>query len=142
MNIISTAEQTIFHDNCFACGKKNPLSLGLTFKQIDDKTIQASFTGNLNLQGYDGILHGGIISTLLDSAMANCLLLKDVKGVTADLRVRFLHSIPCTSKLSIKAWITCAVSSLYELKAEVKVNGKVMAKARAKFMDKDVKTSV
>ncbi len=125
------------HDHCLACGNKNPFSFGLEFQPVDTDTVIANFTGGPHLQGYDGILHGGVISTLLDSAMAHCLLLQDIKGVTADLRVRFLHSIPCTSNLSIKAWITCAVSTLYELKAEVTVNGKVMAKAKAKFMDRE-----
>lgn len=126
-----------FHEHCVACGRQNPFSLGLTFKETAPQTVEATFTGNQHLQGYEGILHGGVISTLLDSAMAHCLLIQDIKGVTADLRVRFLHSIPCTSKLSIKAWVTCAVSSLYELKAEVTVDGTVMAKAKAKFMDRE-----
>lgn len=130
-------EQLHFHEKCVACGRKNPFSLGLTFKKTAPKTVEATFTGNEHLQGYDGILHGGVISTLLDSAMAHCLLLQDIKGVTADLRVRFLHSVPCTSKVSIKAWVTCAVSTLYELKAELTVDDQVMAWAKAKFMDKE-----
>lgn len=124
-----------FHEHCVVCGNKNPFSLGLQFHQLDSETVETSFTGNSNLQGYDGILHGGVISTLLDSAMAHCLLIKNIKGVTADLRIRFLHSVPCNSKISIKAWITCAVSTLYELKAEVTLDGKTMAKAKAKFME-------
>lgn len=125
------------HKHCIACGKDNPFSLGLSFTLLENQSVQASFTGDTYLQGYDGILHGGITSTLLDSAMANCLFLHDIKAMTADLRVRFLHSIPCNAKMVITAWITCAVSSLYELKAEVSVNGKTMAKAKGKFMARE-----
>ncbi len=125
------------HNNCIACGEDNPFSLGLSFTLLDNQAVQASFVGNSYLQGYEGILHGGITSTLLDSAMVNCLFLHNIKALTADLRVRFLHAIPCNTKMVITAWITCAVSSLYELKAEVKINGKIMAKARGKFMVKE-----
>ncbi len=125
------------HGNCIACGAENSSSLKLQFHPVDDQTVEGTFVGGSHLQGYEGILHGGIVATLLDSAMAHCLFQKNIKGLTADLRVRFLHSIPCMSRLTIKAWVTCAVSTLYELKGEVLLDGKVMAKAKAKFMAKE-----
>lgn len=124
------------HGNCIACGAENTSSLRLQFHSIDEETVEGTFVSGPHLQGYEGILHGGIVATLLDSAMAHCLFQKEIKGVTADLRVRFLHSIPCMSQLTIKAWLTCAVSTLYELKGEVILDGKVMAKAKAKFMER------
>lgn len=125
------------HDNCIICGRNNPFSLGLKFQPVGGNTVEAAFTGGPHLQGYEGILHGGVISAVLDSAMAHCLLLQDIKAVTGDLRVRFLHSIPCSSKVIIRAWLTCAVSTLYELKAEARVDGKLVARAKAKFMQKE-----
>ena len=130
----SVTELTGSHENCLVCGKNNPFSFGLEVQPIGGGTVECFFTGGPHLQGYDGILHGGVISTLLDSAMAHCLLLQNIKAVTADLRVRFLHSIPCTSRVRVRAWLTCAVSTLYELKAEATVDGLLVAKARAKFM--------
>lgn len=124
------------HGHCVACGVENSSSLKLQFHPVDEQTVEGTFVGGSHLQGYEGILHGGIVATLLDSAMAHCLFQKNIKGVTADLRVRFLHSIPCMSKVTIKAWVTCAVSTLYELKGEVLLDGKVMAKAKAKFMER------
>lgn len=123
------------HDSCIICGSKNPFSLGLKFIPQGEDAIEASFTGGPHLQGYEGILHGGVISAVLDSAMAHCLLVKDIRAVTGDLRVRFLHSIPCTSRVTIRAWLTCAVSTLYELRAEARVEGKLVARAKAKFME-------
>lgn len=123
------------HEHCVVCGRNNPFSLGLRFQPVGSGTVEGFFTGGPHLQGYEGILHGGVISAVLDSAMAHCLLLQDIKAVTADLRVRFLHSIPCTSKVTIRAWLTCAVSTLYEVKAEAWVDGKMMARAKAKFME-------
>lgn len=134
MNNDSVAGVLGSHENCVVCGRKNPFSLGLEFQPAGGGTVECLFTGGPHLQGYDGILHGGVISTILDSAMAHCLLLQNIQAVTADLRVRFLHSIPCSSRVTVRAWLTCAVSTLYELKAEATVDGQVVAKAKAKFM--------
>ncbi len=125
------------HDNCIICGRNNPFSLGLQFQSLAGNAVEASFVGGPHLQGYEGILHGGVISAVLDSAMAHCLLLQDIKAVTGDLRVRFLHAIPCSSRVTIRAWLTCAVSTLYELKAEARVDGQLVARAKAKFMQKE-----
>jgi len=59
------------YGNCFVCGEKNPGGLQLSF-QIDEEkqTLKTIFVGKPVFQGYDGIVHGGIVSTLLDEAMA------------------------------------------------------------------------
>ena len=124
------------HDGCIICGSRNPLSMGLKFTPRGEDTVETTFTGGPHLQGYEGILHGGVISAVLDSAMAHCLLVKNIRAVTGDLRVRFLHAIPCTSRVTIRAWLTCAVSTLYELRAEARVDGRLVARAKAKFMEK------
>ena len=54
---------------CFACGRLNPCGLKLAFEESDDTYI-THFTGEPEHQGYDGIMHGGIVSTLLDEIMA------------------------------------------------------------------------
>lgn len=131
------AEARDSHENCVLCGRNNPFSLGLQFQPVGANTVEAAFVGGPHLQGYEGILHGGVISAVLDSAMAHCLLVQNIKAVTGDLRVRFLHSIPCSSKVIIRAWLTCAVSTLYELKAEARVDGRLVARAKAKFMQKE-----
>ncbi len=125
------------HDNCIICGRNNPFSLGLKFRPVDANSVEASFVGGPHLQGYEGILHGGVISAVLDSAMAQCLFVQNIKAMTGDLRIRFLQSIPCTSRVVIRAWLTCAVSTLYELKAEARVDGELVARAKAKFMQKE-----
>ncbi len=124
------------HEHCIICGRNNPFSLGLKFQRVETNVVEASFVGGAHLQGYEGILHGGVISAVLDSAMTQCLLLQNIKAVTGDLRVRFLQSIPCASQVIIRAWLICAVSTLYEMKAEARVDGKLVARAKAKFMQK------
>jgi len=70
------------HNNCFMCSRDNPLSFGLKFTQNGAGAIFVTFTGNSNLQGYNGILHGGVLSALLDAAMAQCLLHQNIEAVS------------------------------------------------------------
>lgn len=123
------------HGSCLLCGQHNPMSLKLNFSVGSDKTVEARFQSHCGLQGYDDYLHGGVISALLDCAMSHCLFHHNVQAVTVELTVRFVHSIPCTALLDLRAWIvSCQMGVLYHTKGEVRSGGKVMAWAEAKFM--------
>jgi len=73
---------------CFVCGKKNPDGLKIDFKVSDNK-IQAKFMPRSSLQGYANIVHGGIISTLLDEAMGKLAFELGINCLTAEINVRF-----------------------------------------------------
>ncbi len=125
------------HENCIVCGTKNPLSLGLKFTPDSKGLVTATFCGNSCLQGYDGILHGGIISTLLDSAMTHCLFHQGIEAVTGDLRVRFIAPVPFDATVTIRAAIPRITFPLYHIRSELTCSGKIMAWAEGKFMHKD-----
>lgn len=125
--------QKTAHQNCLMCGKK-PWSLGLCFYATDEGWVCSKFQAHEKLQGYDGILHGGIISSLLDAAMTNCLFHRGIQALTGELLVRFLHPISCDSKLEVRAHILSENPPLYIVKAELIHEDKIMAKAEAKFM--------
>jgi len=131
--MIDSFIQKTTHQNCLMCSKK-PWSLGLCFYAIGDGWVCSEFQSHEKLQGYDGILHGGIISSLLDAAMTNCLFHHGIKALTGELLVRFLHPISCDSKLEVRAHILSESSPLYIVKAELIHEDKIMAKAEAKFM--------
>lgn len=121
------------HSHCLMCGEENPLSLRLSFKQDDNGAVHTVFKAHEGLQGYRGILHGGVISALLDAAMANCLFLKGVEALTGDLHVRFLKPVPCTASVDIRAWVETSLPPLYQLRAELVYEETVMAWAEAGF---------
>ncbi len=73
---------------CFACGQANPIGLKLDFKFVNDDYC-AEFIPKAEHQGYDNIVHGGIISTLLDEAMAKLVYAKGFFAVTAQLNIRY-----------------------------------------------------
>ena len=117
---------------CFACGPQNPFGLKLSFSEQDDTYI-THFTGQPQHQGYDGIMHGGIVSTLLDEIMARYLYAKGMNAVTARLEIRYLKPTPIGVPLLIKGKISAQKGKLYETTGTVELpDGTITAQGTAK----------
>lgn len=129
-----------YHDYCLVCGKKNEHSWQLKFITNDNGITSTQFQSNSDFQGYNGCLHGGIITTLLDATMTHCLFDHGIVAMTGNLRVRFLQPIPCNSLLYIEARIMKSNKNLYVLRAEIIFNQAIMAWAEASFMQVRPKT--
>jgi len=107
------------HRACLLCGDKNPWSLGLAFEPDGQGGVRTALEPHARLQGYDGMLHGGVAAALLDAAMTHCLFHRGVRAVTADLRVRYPHPVPMGSRVGLRAWVTESHAPLFRLKAEL-----------------------
>ncbi len=84
----------------FVCGKHNAIGLHLTF-QIEGDLAHTEFVPQPDHQGYDGVVHGGILASVLDDAMANCLWLRGVAAVTAKMSLRYREPVPIGSRLLV-----------------------------------------
>lgn len=116
---------------CFVCGPDNPIGLKLAFREEEGCYI-SQFTAGPEHQGYDGIVHGGIVSTLLDEIMARYIYAKGLQAVTARLEVRYRHPTPIGQPLTIVGWITRERGKLYELAGEIRLSdGTVTADGKA-----------
>jgi len=108
------------YGNCFVCGEKNTGGLRLSFKiDKDKKTLKTTFVGSPVYQGYDGILHGGILSTLLDEAMAKLSYELGYRTITASLEVRFKNPAPILEPLHVFGEITEVTPRLVKARARV-----------------------
>jgi acyl-coenzyme A thioesterase PaaI-like protein len=123
------------HTDCFVCSRENEQGLHLKFHAVDDGEVKADFIFKEDFEGYPGMLHGGIISTVLDGAMTNCLFAQGCTAVTADFRVRFRHQVITGQMAGVRAWITRSTPPIYELKAEIIQDGQVKTTAMGKFME-------
>ena len=116
---------------CFACGPQNPIGLKLKFREEGD-TYVTSFVPGPEHQGYDGIMHGGLVSTLLDEIMARYLYAKGLTAVTAKLEVRFRQPTPVGQKLLVSGWITGQRGKMYELAGKITLpDGTITAEGKA-----------
>ncbi len=101
---------------CFACGEENPL--GLKLKPVyDGEKVRAEFTGGEFHQGWDNMIHGGILYTLLDEVTAYAMLCHGIDfGVTAKSELRFKQAAPIGQPIQVSAWITKLTKRLIETK--------------------------
>jgi len=79
---------------CFGCGGDNAGGMKLTFQQDNvNRRIVGRFVLGERYQGGGGFVHGGIIATLLDEAMAKVCRFREVRAVTAELTVEYLKPV-------------------------------------------------
>ena len=76
------------YPQCFVCGDKNPYGLNVAFYVKDDKVV-AEYTAGSHFQGYEDILHGGILSALLDEVMIRAILAQGVMSLTSEIKIKF-----------------------------------------------------
>jgi uncharacterized protein (TIGR00369 family) len=122
------------HSGCVVCGQCGPGRLGLAFTVLDDGSVTADFDCDETFEGYDGMLHGGVISTIADGAMTNCLFAHGIHAVTGELTVRFRHPVELGQPLTVTARITRDASPLFLVEAELAQAGMIKANAKAKFV--------
>ena len=120
---------------CFACGKANPIGLKLKFERSDEE-CSAVFVPRREHQSYDGRMHGGLVSTLLDEVMGNYIYIKSGKpAYTAKIEVRFRQPVQIGEKIRIVARLKRKKARLAEMTGQVfKEDGTVAAEAEAKLM--------
>jgi uncharacterized protein (TIGR00369 family) len=117
--------------SCFVCSEGHPHGLGLRFRHTGDgvvclTTISGTFCG------FDGMVHGGIISTLMDEAAAYALFARHGKlGVTREMSTRFLKPVSTGIELRVVGRVESFASSgaevsmaIYDPKGELLAEGR------------------
>lgn len=122
--------------NCFVCGEKNPNGLRLCF-EIDPerKTLKTTFISPPIFQGWDGLVHGGIIATLLDEAMAKLSYELGYDTVTASLEIKFKKPAPILEPLEVYGEIIEVRKRWVRARATLKAkDGTILAEGRSTLM--------
>jgi acyl-coenzyme A thioesterase PaaI-like protein len=122
------------HAECFLCGKNLPHGLRLQFCVQPDQAIQADYLPEATRQGYRGILHGGVIASLLDSAMTHALFAHGIVAVTVRLSVRYRHPIRIGVPVMVRGWVVDAKLPVCNVAAEIRQEGRHLAQASGLFM--------
>lgn len=123
------------HPNCVVCSRLNTRGLQLEFDLCEDGSVTSEFEFDETLEGYPGTLHGGIIASIFDGAMGNCLFAQGCTPVTAELNIRFRHPVAMHKSAKVSTRIARSSNSLYVLKAEIIQNGQIKATGEGKFIN-------
>lgn len=105
--------------HCFVCGRDNPRGLRLEFSlDASGPALETRWVADAAYQGYDGILHGGMLATLLDEAVGKLSVLVEKPAVTAEMTVRFVKPVPTGEALVIRGRLTGERRRVLEAEAE------------------------
>jgi predicted Fe-Mo cluster-binding NifX family protein/acyl-coenzyme A thioesterase PaaI-like protein len=123
---------------CFGCGPDNPQGLRLQFRLDAAGTATASLVPGPQWEGLRGIIHGGIVATLMDEAMARSVAASGCPSVTAEMRVRFRRSAKTGESLEVSGWIVKRKRRLIEAEASLKAaDGNERAHAWGIFLPRE-----
>ncbi len=116
---------------CYGCGPDNPIGLKLKFRDEDGKA-KAEFTPSVHHQGWQGVIHGGLICALLDEAMGYVTFFRDLRAVTAKMELRFRHPVKVGQRLLLSAEILNHRRNLINIIGKIEFeDGTVAAESKA-----------
>lgn len=121
------------YNECFACGKNNPIGLKLTFEYSENKAV-SFYTVTKNFQGYNSIVHGGIIATLLDEAMAKIILKTGVEAVTGEMTLKYRKPVPVEKEIKVTGEIIQEKSRTLKTYGKIEFDGQICVEANATFV--------
>lgn len=105
---------------CFVCGESNPAGLRVHFTWEEDHAV-ARFTPSEERCGYRGIVHGGILSAVLDETMGWApAYVKRLMAVTAEMTIRFVKPVPIGTPLVVTGRFTEDRRLYWSTKGEIR----------------------
>lgn len=123
-------------NQCFGCGAANPFGLKMTFvfDEINNQ-VETWLRPPMHMMGSLGIMHGGMVSLLLDEAMGKVLSGNGIKAPTGNLAVRYHKPTYLNQELNIKASLISDKGRKLLLQAEIHdENGQLTASGEGLFI--------
>ncbi len=91
------------YETCFVCGKKNSIGLRLCL-YVEDGRVMAEFVPRAEHCGFSGILHGGIISCIVDEALWwSSAVASGRLVVTRNLRISYVKPLTLRKHYRVEA---------------------------------------
>ena len=122
---------------CFACGKDNPIGFHLHFDIDTEKKICTThFTPKHEHQSYDGRMHGGLISVLLDEVMGTYIFRTEGRPIfTAKMELRYRKPVMVGKPITVIGHEVSRRGRLVIMEAKVvDAEGDTAVEAEAKMM--------
>jgi acyl-coenzyme A thioesterase PaaI-like protein len=105
------------HTGCVVCGVDNTTGFQITYTTETAGTVSAHWIPTIRYEGFKGLIHGGILATVLDEAMAKAVVSLGLEALTGELRVRFRHHIEPGEPLQITGWAVSHRGRIIKLEA-------------------------
>jgi uncharacterized protein (TIGR00369 family) len=118
---------------CFVCGRKNPIGLKAEFT-TDESECGSSARVRLpsDFQGWQDVVHGGVLAALLDEACIYACRAKADQCVTAELQVRYRKPVPVGALVDVTGRLEDSSRKVWQASAQLKIDDSLYAEAQAK----------
>jgi uncharacterized protein (TIGR00369 family) len=86
------------------------------------------------LQGFAGVVHGGIVASLLDEVMSHSVKHAGISAVTGTLRVKYLKPCPTEKILMLRGRVRRRKGRIVAALGEILYDGERVAEAEGIFV--------
>ena len=119
------------YPQCFGCGDANPIGLRLRYRSEGDRLV-TEFTPGEAHQGWPGIVHGGIIATLLYEVMENLPHHAGKVAMMRGMQTRFRRPALTGERITAAAWLTSGAGREMRATAQLtRGQGEIVAEGSA-----------
>src|SRR5687767_3754665 len=123
--------------NCLVCGRSNPHGLKLRFHvNTDSGMVSTEFIPRPEHVGFDGLVHGGILATVLDEAMTWAATWKNKRFCyCGELTTRFRYPLRPGDTLRVEALVEFSRPKLVEVAGKIfDATGRLAATSSGKYV--------
>jgi uncharacterized protein (TIGR00369 family) len=118
---------------CFACGRDNAIGLKLEVRR-DGDAVRTEFTPGEQYQGWPGVVHGGIICTMLDEVLGYAAGFQGLYAVTARMDVQYRKPAMVGKRLLLSAKVTSVSGRDVRSEGQIRdEDGTLVAEAQAEL---------
>ncbi len=121
---------------CFCCGRENDISLRMTwYNDPEAGKVRCTLTVPEHFNGYPGVVHGGVVATILDETSGRAVMLNgDFKRlmVTLNLQITYRRPTPTNVPIEVTGWLVRDGISRAKVAGEIRLpDGTVTAECQA-----------
>jgi acyl-coenzyme A thioesterase PaaI-like protein len=126
-----------FDDYCFACGLRNPIGIRMQVDYVEQGvTAESRLALPKEFQGWQQVIHGGILATLLDEIMMHAVWHFAGAGVTLGLEVQFRHPLAPDEPVLVRGRLTETKGRRLKAQGEIirQADNRLIANSLGRFL--------
>jgi len=108
-------------DQCFVCGRNNPVGLYMQFYDDGEREVSSRYTVPDRYQSYPGLVHGGVLAAMLDEVVGRVAMIGDHHHfmMSVRLEVAYRQPVPVQTPLHIRGRVVRMRGRLGKAQGEI-----------------------